>query len=153
MCVHTCSSLGLCSLNFFLFWVVVSCLSSLPTATLSIELSRLVFSDNNPGLLTFPVEGLATVQIGGTAPPSYYLDCLTTADTKDNLRWSRGSGQLIMADQTEDSTVGTGLRLGLNTVDHTELDVYMCTDISTGDMVQVNVTDGEYNKVLGSSPS
>ena len=87
------------------------------------------------------MEGVATVQIGG---PFYYLDCIRsqTNVTREGLNWTRETGQLNLMFTIDDSIMHA-LRLRMKNVQHSDLDVYVCTDTNTGDFVKLNVTNGE----------
>ena len=90
------------------------------------------------------MEGVATVQIGGESPPLYYLDCIRsqTNATREGLTWTRETGQLSLM-FTFDDSITHARRLQMKSVQHSDLDVYVCTDTNTGDFVRLNVTSGE----------
>ena len=88
------------------------------------------------------MEGVATVQIGGESVPVYYLDCIRSNATREGLTWTRETGQLSPM-FTFDDSITHALRLQMANVQHSDLDVYVCTDTNTGDFVRLNVTSGE----------
>ena len=100
------------------------------------------------------MEGVATVQIGGESAPIYYLDCIRsqTNVTREGLQWTRETGQLSPM-FTIDDTITHAQRLQMNNVQHSDLDVYVCTDTNTGDFVKLNVTSGECEDIPTSSVS
>ena len=82
------------------------------------------------------MEGVATVQVGREFAPVYYFDCIRsqTNATREGLTWTRETGQLSLMFTIDDS-ITHALRLKINNVQHSDLNVYVCTDTNTGDFV------------------
>ena len=93
------------------------------------------------------MEGVATVQVGGTSTTVFYIECSRPNATKDGLTWSRENGQ-INPMFVQDNQITNALRLRMAGAQHSDLDVYVCTDTITGDMVQLKVTNGENHKTM-----
>ena len=57
------------------------------TAALQLTQGRLSFADNSQ--VTFTVEGVATVELGGASQPIYYFDCSSTTNNGSGEREER----------------------------------------------------------------
>ena len=122
----------------------------LPTATLSIQLGRISFNEDgvpNP-VEIFDVEGVASVQVGGGPSLTYYIECsCPEVNCTEGLTWSRESGQINPL-FTQDNEIPSALRLRMAGALYTDLDVYVCTDTNTGEVVRLNVTTGECQVII-----
>ncbi len=125
MCVHAWECKKKCT-SLFLYIV----------ATLGIFQSRVTY---DPAIIEeFRVEGVATVSIGGTGPNllDFFFDCNNTNNNGAGIQWNRVGGLQI---STEPGTY-SGLRLQLENVDYPDLGVYVCTDTTTGELLELNIT-------------
>ena len=111
-------------------------------AILSTIQGRVVFSSDSGslGVEFLDVEGVATVQLAGNTPPSYFFDCNTTGSDSSGLVWSRQSGALNSAFTIERTT--RRVRLNAVGLSYSDLDVYLCTDTNAAGSpsVSLNIT-------------
>ncbi len=107
------------------------------TAILRIYENRHGISGGRPFFETWAVDGVATIEIGGTGTTiNFSFDCNTTTGDGETITWDRqqGSHSFAVLD------IHQGKRLSMESVSYTDLDVYVCTDPDTGDQISINVT-------------
>jgi len=111
------------------------------TASLTILQVRIDFSTNVVNPVT--AEGVATVQVGGDSTLIYYFACSSTDTTNGmDLVWSRMGGTFGAG--TAQEVDGATQRLNFDTVSNSHLGVYICTDTTTGEYVELNITSGKF---------
>ena len=89
--------------------------------------------------------GLATIELSGDAAsqPTYFFDCVTDRNNGSGLRWTRSSFPHFFR-------VGaipgnrSGIRMYVGGIHYTDLDIYVCSDHYSDDIVRLNITDGEF---------
>ena len=114
------------------------------TAKLNITQGRITFiSDFN--LETYPVVGIATVELGGdtSSRPTYFFDCVTDRNNGSGLRWTRATtNHRFAVAAIPDGT--HGVRMDVGGFDYEDLDIYTCSDQNSADVVTLNITDCEF---------
>ena len=111
------------------------------TAALSIRQGRIV-----PGtpvnVANFSVVGIATVELGGNpaSRPTYFFDCITTRNNGSGIMWERMSTEhrFQVGDIPGDQLAGK--RLNAGGIDYPDLDIYICSDRYSDDVISVNIT-------------
>ena len=105
-------------------------------ATITIRQGRIT----SGSIEIIPVVGIATVELDGGV--TYYFDCLTDLNNGSGLMWTRLSVQHRF--EVESIPGGTpGKRLLLVGIRHSDLDVFICSDRYSDDVVFVNITGCE----------
>ena len=89
---------------------------------------------------SWPVEGVATVEIGEVTVIGYNMDCTTSANDGQNLSWSRVSA----SNPFDVNRIANGSQLALQNIEYSNLREYQCVDGANGDVVVLNITTGEY---------
>ena len=84
------------------------------------------------------VRGVATVTLGS---PSYFDCVVETEGVTTTLQWS------AMDDFTpvSQSSISNGQRLGLPSVQASQVGVYICSDVEQGNDITLTITTGELN--------
>ena len=90
----------------------------------------------------FPVEGVASVPIGGSPPRHFAFNCISTSNNGRNLSWSRQDGIPLTKTQ---NMFGNGVQLDFEIAVSSDLTVYICYDATTKKFVTLNVTNGKWN--------
>ena len=105
-------------------------------ATLVVRQGRVVSGPQ--GLVDLiPVIGLATVELDSDLV--YIFDCITDLNNGSGLVWARVSAQHRF--QVETIPDGTpGKRLEAVRISYSDLDVYVCSDRYSSDVVSINIT-------------
>ena len=88
---------------------------------------------------SWPVEGVATVEIGGETVIGYNMDCTTSANDGQQLSWSRVSA----SNPFEVNRIANGSQLALQDIQYSDLGEYQCVDGANGDVTVLNITTGE----------
>lgn len=108
------------------------------TATLSIYENRHGTNDGGvPFFETWAVEGVATIELGGSTGITFSMDCNTTTGDGSDIVWLREQG-------THDFDViqiTKGKRLDLEGVTYTDLGVYLCR--SDDSEIYINITSSK----------
>ena len=86
------------------------------------------------------VEGVATVELGGANPPTYYFDCNSTVNDGSGITWSRLGGAQIRFSVSE---VGNGKRMDARDFRYEDLGEYSCRDQRTNNELILNITDSK----------
>lgn len=101
------------------------------------------------------MEGVAVLNLGGTASISHFFDCHTSVGLPSDLMWTKEEGTQrfptrIVGPYTLDGVSRTVKRLDLappsRPVGHADTGVYICTDMSSNPVqsVSINITGGEF---------
>ena len=105
-----------------------------------LELYQVEFAHNTS--VTFPVEGVASVTIGGSPPRHFAFNCVSTSSDGTSISWSRADGTSLTMTQI---AIANGVQLGFEDPVSSDLVVYACYNAATGEFVTINVTDGKEN--------
>ena len=91
----------------------------------------------------FPVIGIATVVIDNQI--TNYFDCVTdlTSNNGSGIRWVHDRQRFTVHPITEVSGL-PGKRLNLPGITIADLGMYTCWDSYSGDVTNINITDGEF---------
>jgi hypothetical protein len=83
------------------------------------------------------------VELGGdpASQPTYFFDCITTRNNGSGIMWERLSApnELNVGDIPEGLGVA-GKRLNAGGIDYPDLDIYICSDQFSDDVISVNIT-------------
>ena len=120
------------------------------TAILTIAHGRVT----SAGVHVTSVEGVAVLNLGGTASISHFFDCHTSQGSPSNLRWTMEEGTQRFPTQVFgpfqfNGEARTVLRMDLappsRPVGHADTGTYICTDIASNPIqsVSINITGGE----------
>ena len=124
-------------------WLIVIFFYPYHAAALNITQGRLI-STPMTDVDTYPVVGIATVELGGDQQITYYFDCVTDLNNGSGIRWARRNDQnRFVFDSIPDESPGKRLRA--SGIGHSDLDVYICSDEFSGDHSSINITDGEFH--------
>ena len=94
------------------------------------------FEDEND--IEFPVEGLATIVIGGTPPRQFGFNCRSMIENGTTVTWRRQDNQALL---NPISRIDGGMQLDLTNAGQNEITTYVCTD---GVMqLDITLTTGE----------
>ena len=88
---------------------------------------------------SWPVEGVATVEIDGVMVIGYNMDCTTSANDGQQLSWSRVSAN----NPFQVNRIANGSQLALQNIQYSHLGEYQCVDGANGDVTVLNITTGE----------
>ena len=83
---------------------------------------------------------LATIEFDSASQPSYFFDCVTDRNNGSGLRWTRLSSPHSFTVNAIPDNV-PGIRMDVGGIDYPDLDVYICSDRYSDDVVKLNVTD------------
>ena len=89
---------------------------------------------------SWPVEGVATIEIGGGTVIGYNMDCTTSANDGHQLSWSRVSSA---SNPFQVNRIANGSQLALQNIQYSDLGEYQCADGANGDVAVLNITTGE----------
>ena len=105
------------------------------------------------------VEGVAVLNLGGTAMVSHFFDCHTSQGSPSDLRWSKEEGMLrfptgvVGSFEYPDGQFGSALRMDLAPIIEgvakpagpADVGVYICTDTSVDPPLSasINITGGK----------
>ena len=106
----------------------------------SLEIYQLEFVDGTVDSM-LPVEGVATVPIGGSPPRHFAFNCISTTGNGDTISWSRVDE---MHPGTQNKIAG-GVQLDFENAEETDLTVYRCYDSSTEESILINITKSKWN--------
>jgi len=87
------------------------------------------------------VAGVATVELGGANPPTYYFDCNSTVNDGSGITWSRLGGAQI---RFSIDNIANGKRLDASSFRYEDLGEYSCRDQRTNNELILNITDSKY---------
>ena len=90
--------------------------------------------------VVFPVEGLATIPIGGLFAAHYALNCISSNTSGSSIVWSRADGATLNLTQR---LIPNGVQLDFENIVSYDLTVYICLEATTSELVRINVTDGK----------
>lgn len=117
-------------------------------ATLTIYQGRVTID----GATSLPVEGVAVLNLGGTAMLSHLFDCATNGSTSD-LMWEKDEGDQRFPTSLTSITfqenrinvrrMNMGPMTNMMPVDYDDVGVYTCVNSRTGERMSVNITGGE----------
>ena len=108
------------------------------------------------------VEGVAVLNLGGTAMTSHFFDCHTSQGSPSDLRWTKEEGTLrfpmevVGPFEYPDGQLRRVLRMDLAPTQggaipagHADAGVYICTDTSVDppQSVSINITGGKLAKL------
>ena len=90
--------------------------------------TRIRMSDPN---ITWSVEGVATIELGGSIPISYYMDCTTSVNNGAQLMWSR----VLDNNPFRVQQINNGTRLVIPPkTQSSSLGIYQCADSATSEV-------------------
>ena len=92
---------------------------------------------------TFPVVGIATVELGGDQQITYYFDCITDLNNGSGVRWARRNGLNRFSSVPIPNEL-PGQRLSAAGIRHSDLDVYTCWDRYSDDVSSIIINDCEF---------
>jgi len=107
---------------------------------LQIYQGRVVTTSIPLGVEVWRVAGVATVELGGLNPPTYFFDCNSTINNGSGITWSRLGGAQIRFSVRE---VGNGKRLDAGVFQYEDLGEYLCLDQRTNNQLILNITDSK----------
>ena len=82
---------------------------------------------------------MATIELGGSTPISYYMDCTTSVNNGAQLMWSR----VLDNNPFRVQQINNGTRLVIPTkTQSSSLGIYQCADSATSEVTVLNITDG-----------
>ena len=96
------------------------------------------------------VEGVATVELGGSNPPRYVFDCNTTLNNGSGVGWTRlDESHLELAVRP----LANGRRLDGRGLSYQHLGNYSCKDERTGERLILRITDSKNTDICSDSIS
>ena len=112
-------------------------------ATLTIRQGRITNGSGQVSVELIDVVGIASVELGGNpaSRPTYFFECTTNLPMNNGsgIRWTRMTTQHRF--EVEDIPDGShGKRLNVGGINYPDLDVYICSDSTSSDVVSVNIT-------------
>ena len=114
----------------------------------SLELYQLELVDGAMDVM-FPVEGIATIPIGGSPPRHFAFNCISTTSNGNTITWFRADGtQLTMTQKV----IANGVQLDFENAISSDLTVYYCYDASCGRLITINVTNSKWNEHTQTNP-
>ena len=113
----------------------------LPQFVASIELYQVEFVEDGMNSI-FPVEGVASIPIGGSPPRHFAFNCISTTDNGKGLTWARQDKIPLTMTQ---NGIANGVQLNFENAASSDLTVYICSNSATEESVSLNVTDGKGN--------
>ena len=105
----------------------------------SLELYQVEIVDDGMNRI-IPVEGVASVPIGGSPPRHFAFNCISTANRR-SLSWARQDGLPLPFTQ---SSIANGVQLNFENAVSSDLTVYACYNAHTSKFVTINVTNGKW---------
>ena len=96
------------------------------------------------------VEGVATVELGGTDPPSYVFDCNTTLNNGSGVGWTRLDGSHL---ELAVRPLTNGRRLDGRGLSSQHLGNYSCWDERTSERLILRITDSKNTDICSDSIS
>ena len=115
-------------------------LSHAPHTTGELQIYQARITNDLARTEVWRVEGVATVEIGGTRPPSYVFDCNTTLNNGSGVGWTRLDGSLLGLTQR---ALTNGKRLDAGVLAYQNLGNYSCWDERTGERLTLMITDSK----------
>ena len=83
---------------------------------------------------------MATIELGGSTPISYYMDCTTSVNNWAQLMWSR----VLDNNPFRVQQINNGIRLVIPPkTQSSSLGIYQCADSATSEVTVLNITDGK----------
>ena len=120
--------------NFFLIDLFAQFVASL-------RLYQLEFVEDAEDVI-FPVEGVATIPLGGSPPRHFAFNCISTTSNGDSIVWFRTDGTQL----TMQKLISKGVQLDFENAVSSDLTVYNCYEGVTATSVAINITDSKWNE-------
>ena len=105
-----------------------------------LELYQVEFVDNTS--VTFPVEQVASVTIGGSPPRHFAFNCISTSSDGTSISWARADGSSLTRTQI---LIANGIQLDFENPASSDLAEYACFNATAGESATLIVTDGKGN--------